>query len=341
MTMPLIIPIFIMHRGCPHRCIFCNQHKTAGPYPDDISEAFFRRTVSSHLQHIRKEPDQVQIAFYGGNFTGMTKHEQLRLLEYAKPFLETGKVHALRISTRPDYIDPERLDFLKRCGVRIVEIGAQSFSDDVLREAGRGHTAGDVEAAVRLLQAQGFQVAVHLMAGLPGDDAERFAYTVDRVIALKPQMVRIHPTLVFMDTALEQAYRSGRYQPLTLDEAVNLCKSAVSRLNEAGIPVIRIGLQMTPEMERSGTVVAGPCHPAFRLIVESSIFLDRAGALLSSGAYRSRDVVFSVCQKQQSAFRGLKNSNIKALQSRFGLAGIRVLADPELPAGTLRAHCEG
>ena len=146
--MPLIIPIFIMQRGCPHRCTFCNQQKAAGPYPDDVSEAFFRQTVLSHLQHIKKKPDQVQIAFYGGNFTGMPRQDQTRLLKYAQPFLEAGGVSALRISTRPDCIDQERLDFLKRYGVQIVEIGAQSLVDDVLRRAERGHTAGDVDAAV-------------------------------------------------------------------------------------------------------------------------------------------------------------------------------------------------
>jgi histone acetyltransferase (RNA polymerase elongator complex component) len=341
MTMPMIIPIFIMHRGCPHRCIFCNQQKAAGPYPEDISEAFFHRTVLSHLQHIRKEPDQVQIAFYGGNFTGMPKNEQIRMLEYAKPFLDTGRVSAVRISTRPDDIDRERLDLLKGYGVQIVEIGAQSFADDVLQRAGRGHTAGEVDAAVHLLKDQGFQVAVHLMAGLPGDHAETFAYSVDRVVALKPQMVRIHPTLVFTGTELEQDYRNGRYEPLTLDEAVNLCKSALLRFAAAGISVIRVGLQTTPEMQKHGTVIAGPCHPAFRFLVESSIFHDRAVSLLSGGDFEGKTVIFSVCPKEQSAFRGLKNENMRTLQNRFGLADIHVFPDPAQPAGALRAHCEG
>jgi histone acetyltransferase (RNA polymerase elongator complex component) len=139
MTMPLIIPIFILHRGCPHRCTFCNQQKTVGPYPDDVSEKFFRQTVISHLRHIKKKPDSVQIAFYGGNFTGMEKQDQSRLLLYAKPFLEEGSVSAVRISTRPDCIDQERLDLLKRYGVQIVEIGAQSLVDDVLKR-GRQRT---------------------------------------------------------------------------------------------------------------------------------------------------------------------------------------------------------
>lgn len=337
--MPLIIPIFIMHQGCPHRCIFCNQQKTVGPYPKDVSAAFFRQTVISHLQHIKKKPDQVQIAFYGGNFTGMEKQDQIRLLGYAKPFLEEGSVSAVRISTRPDCIDQERLDLLKRYGVQIVEIGAQSLVDNVLKRADRGHAARDVDNAVQLLKANGLQIGIHLMAGLPGDDREGFVCSVDRTIALQPQTVRIHPTLVFTGTQLERDYRNGRYEPLTLDEAVLLCKSALLKFAAAGIPVIRIGLQTTPEMEKRGTVIAGPYHPAFRFLVESSIFFDRAFSLLSRGDFQKKAVVFSVCPREQSAFRGLKNENVRTLQKRFGLSNIRISPDPAQAAGTLHVRC--
>lgn len=337
--MPLIIPIFIMHQGCPHRCIFCNQQKTVGPYPKDVSEAFFRQTVISHLQHIKKKPDQVQIAFYGGNFTGMAKQDQARLLGYAKPFLEAGSVSAVRISTRPDCIDQERLDLLKRYGVQIVEIGAQSLVDDVLKRADRGHATRDVDNAVQLLKANGLQIGIHLMAGLPGDDREGFACSVDRTIALQPQTVRIHPTLVFTQTMLAQDYRNGRYEPLTLDEAVLLCKSALLKFAAAGIPVIRVGLQTTPEMEKRGTVIAGPYHPAFRFLVESSIFFDRAASLLATGDFHGKAVVFSVSSREQSSLRGLRNENTRTLQKRFGLSNIRIFPDPAQAAGTLHVRC--
>ncbi|MBA4396381.1 MAG: radical SAM protein [Syntrophus sp. (in: bacteria)] len=338
MTMPLIIPFFIMHRGCPHRCTFCNQQKAAGPYPEDVSEAFFRRTVMAHFQSLKKKPEQVQIAFYGGNFTGMVKQEQIRLLGYAKPFLEAGSVSAVRISTRPDCIDRERLDLLKRHGVKIVEIGAQSLVDAVLRRTERGHTAGDVAAAVQLLKANGFEVGVHLMAGLPGDGPEGFACSVARTIAMQPQAVRIHPTLVFTGTPLEQDYRNGRYEPLTHDEAFGLCKSALLQFTAAGIPVIRMGLQTTPEMEKRGTVIAGPCHPAFRFLVESSILCDRAASLLETGDFQGKAVVFSVASREQSSLRGVRNENMRTLQERFGLSNIRISPDPAQAAGTLQVH---
>ena len=333
--MPLIIPIFIMHLGCPHRCIFCNQQKAAGPYPEEISEPFFRETVMAYLRHIKKQPDQTQIAFYGGNFTGMTQQDQIRLLTYAKPFLDKGLVHAIRISTRPDWIDQERLDLLKRYGVKIVEIGAQSMVDAVLRQADRGHAARDVETAVQLLKVNDLQVGIHLMVGLPGDSPDGFAYSVDRIIALQPDMARIHPTLVLTGTRLAKDYRNGHYKPLPLDEAVSLCKEALQRFAAAGIPVIRIGLQTTPEMVRDRTILAGPYHPSIRSLVESSLFLDSAAALLSEHNFQGKTVIFSVSPRDDSSFRGLKNENIRILQQRFGLTGIRVLPDPDRSSGTL------
>lgn len=339
MTMPLIIPIFIMHQGCPHRCTFCNQKKAVGPYPDDVSETFFRQTVMAHFQSLKKKPEQVQVAFYGGNFTGMAKQDQIRLLGYARPFLEEGWVDAVRISTRPDCLDRERLDLLKGFGVQIVEIGAQSLVDDVLKRANRGHSAGDVESAVQMLKANGFEVGIHLMVGLPGDSPEGFACSVDRAIALQPKMVRIHPTLVFTGTRLAQDYHNGRYVPLALDEAVMLCKSALLKFTAVGIPVIRIGLQTTPEMEKRSTVIAGPYHPAFRFLVDSSIFSDRAASLLEERDFQGKPVVFSVCPKEQSMFRGLRNENVRTLQHRFGLSNIRISPDPALTAGTLHVRC--
>lgn len=336
MTMPLIIPIFIMQRGCPHRCIFCNQQAAVGPYPEHVSEAFFRQTVRSHLQYGRNKTKRVQIAFYGGNFTGLPAQDRIRLLNYARPFLDAGTVHGLRISTRPDCLDRELLESLKKSGVQTVEIGAQSLMDEVLRRAGRGHTAADVDHAVRLLKACGFEVGLHLMAGLPADSPGGFAFSVERTIAMQPHMVRIHPTLVFKGTPLERDYRNGRYEPLMLNEAVLLCKSALLEFAAAGIPVVRMGLQTTPEMEKSGTIVAGPYHPAFRLLVESAIFYDKAAALVSKTDFREKSVAFCVRPNEQSALRGLKNCNLRTLQKCFGLSSIRIFTDAALNAGTLK-----
>ena len=339
--MPLIIPFYIMNRGCPHRCIFCNEEKAVGPYPEEITEEQFQNTVLSHLQSVKKTPDDIQIAFYGGNFTGLAQKEQIRLLEYAMLPIRRGWVHSVRISTRPDDIDKDRLALLKKYRVQTIEIGAQSMVDDVLSKAERGHTAGDVEKAVQLIKSSGFEVGIHLMAGLPGENREHFEYSVEKVIFLQPHMVRIHPTIVFADTPLAKCYHDGSYDPLNLFDAVDLCKFALRRFEQAHIPVIRIGLQTTPEMEKQGSIVAGPYHPAFRSLVEASIFFDMASSLLSIRPVRDQNVVFSTAWSDVNHFRGQKNENLVHLKDRFRLKGIFIAADPKQEKGTLRMAIHG
>jgi len=344
----MIIPIFLMNRGCPHRCIFCNEQLTAGKRPEKITEKAFTETVRAHLDRAVRKGGPVQIAFYGGTFTGMEREEQRRLLELATPFLREGAVDGIRISTRPDGIDAEGLDLLRTSGVTTVEVGAQSLHDEVLLCSRRGHTAADTVRAVALLRKKGFKTGIHLMAGLPGDSPGRFTETIDRAIAIRPDMVRIHPTLVLRDTPLAKDYREGIYLPLGLSDAVDLCRNALKALTAAGIPVIRLGLQTTRELEQPGAVVAGPFHPAFRSIVETALFLEMAAALLSSVGRGSitpalppadaggRSILrFTLSPADVSNFYGAKRENIKALQERFGLGAIRVSSDPALPRRTL------
>lgn len=335
----MIIPIFIMNRGCPHRCLFCNEELTAENRPERLEETGFQETVRAYLRGHGRKTGPVQIAFYGGTFTGMPREKQRRLLEFAAFFLREGTVDAIRISTRPDEIDAEGLDLIKDFGVRTVEVGAQSLDDDVLSRSKRGHTAADTLHALSLLRERGFETGIHLMAGLPGDSPERFAGTIDKVIALTPDMVRIHPTIVLRDTPLADAFRRGDYTPLTLSESVSQCKDALKKLTAAGIAVIRMGLQSTQGLEEPGAVVAGPFHPAFRSLVESAIFLDMAAALcessLSSGCARGKSLTFTVSPADVSHLSGPRKENIATLEERFKPVDIHITADPSLPRRTL------
>ncbi|MBW2599790.1 MAG: radical SAM protein, partial [Deltaproteobacteria bacterium] len=292
---PLIIPIFVIYKGCPNRCVFCNERITAGNYPDRLTEDTIRNICDRHLKNSGRKFDQ--IAFYGGNFTGIDRDYQIELLDIAQSYVKAGMIKSIRISTRPDYIDDDRLELLMRYNVSTVEIGAQSMVDEVLTLSGRGHSSEDVRAAVRLLKGAGIETGVHLMVGLP-----------------RPDTVRIHPTIVFKDTLLAKSYLEDEYRPLTLDDAVELCKHALLRFQKVGIPVIRLGLHTTKEMEADDNIVAGPFHPAFRSLVEGAIFLDMAFDLLKSADLKDRDIVFSVAPKDVSNMRGMKNRNIKILK---------------------------
>jgi len=331
----LIIPIFVIYHGCPNRCVFCNEKITAGDFPDRITEDTFRETVYRYLNNKRRKADNIQIAFYGGNFTGIDRTYQTRLLGFAQHFIEKGLVNSIRISTRPDYIDNESLNLLENSHVRTVEIGAQSMVDEVLNLSNRGHSAADVKNGIRILKKRGFETGIHLMVGLPGDTGSRFEYTVDETIALHPDTVRIHPTIVFSDTALAESYRNGDYRPMTIGEAIEHCKYALMKFEKADIPVIRLGLQTTREMEEDDSIVAGPFHPAFRSLVEGSIFLDMASSLLEQTRIRDKEITFTVSPGDVSNLRGLRNQNLSTLKGQFKLTKISVKTDPDQERGML------
>jgi len=335
----MIIPIFIINRGCPHRCLFCNEELTAENRPDLLEEAGFRKSVRAYIEGNRRKSGPVELAFYGGTFTGMPSEEQRRLLALAAPYLREGAVDRIRVSTRPDEIDAEGLDLLEAFGVRTVEVGTQSLDDDILRLSKRGHTAADTLRAASLLRERGFATGIHLMAGLPGDSPERFAGTIEKTIALSPDTVRIHPTIVLRDTPLAAAFRKGEYAPLTLEEAVRQCKEALKKLTAAGISVIRMGLQTTRGLEAPGAIVAGPFHPAFGSLVASAIFLDMAADLcesaLSSTPARGKTLAFTVSPADVFHLNGPRKANTAALKERFKPADIRITADPSLPRWTL------
>jgi len=321
---PLVIPVFIMNKGCPHRCIFCNQKISAGNFPEEITKEYFDSEVDSYLTRNKDKSRNVEIAFYGGSFTGIDPVYQEKLLSWAYEYIRNGCVDSLRISTRPDYISENNLSVLKKYNVRTIEIGVQSFIDDVLLSARRGHDAAGAFRAVTILKDHGFRTGLHLMAGLPGDSREGFIYSLDKTVELKPDTVRIHPVVVFKGTALAEEFRKGKYRPLELSDAVELCGLAWRKLSAAGIRVIRIGLQLTPEMEKDGAVLAGPVHPALGNLVLSSVFYDYTIRLLDKISPDTGEIRFSLSERDISNFRGLNNMNISAIKKLYPRTNIIV-----------------
>ena len=299
------------------------------------TENHLRQQVARYIAFSREKPATLELAFYGGNFTGMPRCKQERLLNITDAMRQEQLIQKIRISTRPDDLDSSRLSFLQNHGVKTIEIGAQSMVDHVLRLSERGHTAQDVRTSVSLAQSFGMITGVHLMIGLPGDTPESFDDTVTQVIAMKPDMVRLHPTLVFAETPLAKMYFNERYTPLGLAEAILLCKTALIRFEKASISIIRLGLQTTETMEEEGNIIAGPFHPAFRSLVESAIFLDMATKLLDGKSVSPHKVSFTISPQDLSSFRGNRNANLRSLQSRFPLSDISIIADTTMKRGTL------
>jgi histone acetyltransferase (RNA polymerase elongator complex component) len=225
-------------------------------------------------------------------------------------------------------------------GVKTIELGAQSLRDKVLVASARGHSAKQVCNATLQLQQSGFEVGLQLMPGLPGDCRETFFQTVEKTIALRPNFVRLYPTVVLSDTALERFYLRGRYKPLSLEEAVDWCKEAKQRFVSASIPVIRTGLQPTISLEQPGRIVAGPYHPAFGQLVQSAIWNEEISPALKKVRGQSPRLVIHASSHQLADIRGHRNENINRWLTELDLISLKTIAQPQTGAGGFRVTAQ-
>lgn len=268
-----IIPIFVPHEGCPHNCVFCNQNTITGNN-NTVDNKFVIQTVNEYLKTMYRTNSIIEISFFGGTFTAIDIEKQRELLSVAKEYKDNGKIDFIRLSTRPDYINRSILDNLRDYNVDIIELGVQSMDDQVLKLAGRGHTAEDVCNASKLIKDYGFTLGHQIMPGLPGDDFSKDIYTAKEILKLKPDICRIYPSLVIKDTPMEKMYLDNIYKPYSLESAIEICKILYGMFKAKNINVIRIGLQPTEEINTGKELIAGPFHPAFRELVQGSIYND-------------------------------------------------------------------
>jgi histone acetyltransferase (RNA polymerase elongator complex component) len=329
---PLIVPIFIPNEGCPHRCVFCDQAKVT----DEDRRALKPAMVGNILEVALRSPKYArakrrEIAFYGGTFTGLSLARMRALLEAASPYLRKGFFKSIRVSTRPDAVDQERLELLWEYGVRTVELGAQSMDDDVLRLTRRGHSAEDTIRSSQLLRGQGFKLGIQLMPGLPGDTEERFMTTVEKVVGLSPDMVRLYPTVVIRGTVLARWLSEKRYRPLQIEEAVRICEKSCRRLEDTGIPVIRIGLMSSPSLLKEGEVLAGPWHPAFGFLVRSEMYHRQIESFLPKPG-DARAFKLRVPPREIALLRGYRNEGLRKIENQIQARITAVLPDEGLSA---------
>ncbi len=272
-----IIPIFVPHLGCPNDCTFCNQKKISGQ-TKNVKAEDVKNTIEYYLNNFKDDNKYIEVAFFGGSFTGIDVDKQKELLSVAYEYIKNKKIDSIRISTRPDYINKEILKMLKSYGVKTIELGVQSTNDYILNKSKRGHTFEDVKKASKLIRKNGFILGHQMMVGLPESTRQDEINTAKDLIKLKPKIVRIYPVLVIKGTQLEKDYESGEYTPLTVEQAVETAKDLLVLFNKKKINVIRIGLQNTNEITdpnlKESQVVAGPYHPAFRQLVESRLWYD-------------------------------------------------------------------
>ncbi|MBQ6315056.1 MAG: radical SAM protein [Mogibacterium sp.] len=333
-----IIPIFIPHRGCPHDCVFCNQRKitarTDFVMPEDV-----RGILDTWLTTLRTDEDRggiVEAAFYGGSFTGLEIEEQSAFLAVTKEYKERGLIDKVHLSTRPDYIDKEILDNLRDYSVDTIELGVQSFDDEVLRKSNRGHTSSDVYRACELIREYGFELGIQLMIGLPGDSMESCVMSARETAAIGPSLARLYPTIVLDDTELFEMYRRGEYEPLSREEAVSRTKAMYRILDDAGITIMRVGLKSTDIIGEGGAINGGTYHPAFRQLVEGEIAKDKIEELLQEYSERQASIEIYSNAKWYSNMIGHHADNKKYFARKYPELEIRYRQDNDLPDGQFR-----
>lgn len=335
MSEQYIIPIFVPHLGCPNDCTFCNQKSISGQ-TKQVTCKDVKRTIEEYLKSFKDESLHKEVAFFGGSFTGVEENKQKELLEAAYEFVKTKQIQSIRVSTRPDYIDKEKLKLLKKYGVKTIELGVQSTNDYILKKCKRGHNFEDVKKASKLIRRYGFVLGHQMMIGLPESTKIDELNTAKDLAKLKPKIVRLYPVLVIKGTELEKEYESGEYEPIPLSQAVERCKELYYFFTNKKITVIRMGLQNTdiisdPKNAKS-EVVAGPYHEAFGQLVEDSIWYDAILGKIKKFNVKVKEIEIKINPENINNVVGHKKENVKKLKDLYDV-DVNVVQDKEIKPG--------
>ena len=310
------IPIFIPHKGCPNSCIFCNQKKISGQIKNvDVSDV--DNIIKTYLSYYKDPSKKIEIAFFGGSFTGIDINLQIDYLKVAKKYIDNGEVNSIRLSTRPDYISEEILEMLKKYGVDTIELGVQSMDDKILSIAKRGHTSQDVIRASKLIKKYNIRLGHQIMIGLPNSTMKTEIYTIRECLKLKPTQLRIYPVYVIEDSELYDMYNSREYTPLSIAEAVKRCVAVVKECQSENVAIIRLGLQSTSEITSSNSNIFGPVCDNFAEYVISAIIREHIEKYLKKD--QNEDIIVHVPRKYVSVTVGPKKINKIYFENKYNV----------------------
>ena len=317
-----MIPFFIPHVGCPHVCTFCNQSRiTEVSGIGYLTPEYITSTIKDYVGE-SKSDKYWEVCFYGGSFSAINQDLQRQLLVPAYEALKEGRIDGIRCSTRPDAVSDSQLELLCSYGMKTIELGVQSMDDTVLSLAKRGHTSNDVKLAVKQLRKFGFTVGLQLLAGLLGDSWDTIIKTAVEISQLQPDFVRIYPVLVIENTELAEQYKTGIYEPLSLELALQYCSFLKTWFESHQINVIRTGLQSTEELDAGHSLLAGPYEPAMGELVTNEQWRQRIEHCLDEHTEHFNNPVHSITifypRNLTSKVRGLKKRNLIYFEKTYG-----------------------
>ena len=317
------LSIFIPHVGCPNDCIFCDQKSISGtknaPSLKEIDDI-----IKTSVKEIDFTKTKAEIAFFGGSFTMINRDYMIDLLKVASKYVADDKFFGIRISTRPDGINKEILTILKKYMVTTIELGIQSFDDDVLLKNQRGYNSDKAIKSAKLIKEFGFNMSLQMMCGLIGDDEQKDILTAKKIVKLKADETRIYPTLVLKNTKLCKLYNNGDYKPLDLEKAVEISAKCYKIFIDNNVKILKIGLHSEKDFQNE-SIVAGPFHPSFGELVRSKVFLDEVLNKLKKDNYN--EILICVPQNMMSLAIGNSKRNKIFLENRFNCKAIFKISD--------------
>ena len=311
MTKHYNIPVFLPELACPYRCVYCNQFSITG-LNESIKAEDVKHIIDSHLASFKEENRFVEVAFFGGNFTGLPLKMQNDYLEVVQPYLDKGLINGIRCSTRPDYITQQRVKEIKQLGMLNIELGAQSTDNEILKHCKRGHTFEDIVEASQIILSEGITLGLQMMIGLPSSSEATDLQTAQDIVRLGAKETRIYPCIVVKDTELEIMHNSGEYQAFTIEDAVKRSAKLYTYFSENDVKVLRIGLHTSDELD-STAYVAGPYHKNFAEMVFSHIWKEK----LINIKTESKNIIINVPESQINHAIGWKGENKKLLLEKF------------------------
>ncbi|MFO7880973.1 MAG: radical SAM protein [Kosmotogaceae bacterium] len=295
-----IIPIFLPFAGCKKRCVFCNEIEVTGQKKSSSHEEIVESVLK--YRNYFKDKKNVEFAFYGGSFLNLPEELLRQYCRTVQFLLNRGLITGIRFSTSPESISKEKIEFIKEFPVSLIELGAQSFFDDVLEKSNRPHDVQDIYNAVEILSEEKIDYGIHLMTGLPGDSQEKSIISSFKTAELKPKTCRIHPTLILRNTTLERMYNEGNYIPQTMEYAIETVMYMYAILVSNEITVNRMGLCLYGDQTKN--VVAGPFHESFGELVRSRLSIEIIRFLLDK--ISTKKLVINDDDREKQIFTGYK-----------------------------------
>ena len=318
------IPIFIPHLGCPNDCVFCNQRSISGRREFEIASV--RDEIETALSTLDQGKCEVEIAFFGGSFTGIDRALMTSLLGIAKEYIDAGKIKSIRLSTRPDYIDDGILDILSAYGVKNIELGIQSMSDKVLLASKRGHTSSATKSACEKIKSRGFNLVGQMMIGLPSASVNDEIACAREICEMGADAARVYPTVVFFETELKEMAERGEYVPLSDADAVERTKEVLKVFDSFGVPCIRVGLQSSENLSSDEAVYAGPNHSAIGEMAMSELFYEKmCDKMREDPSLAGSDIVIYAPVGATSKVSGQKRANKLRLAKEYGVKRIKIV----------------